>query len=205
MSERKRRGRGKRFTPWEPDRPIPWGVFSIAFVLALWGAWMLWANSADTPAPSLATIDPNAATVTGSVFDSHCATCHQPNGVGVGAAVPPLAGSRYVQADPAVAVQILLHGLQGPISVRGQVYDGRMPTFGPVLTDAQIAATLTEIRASWGNDAEPVTEGFVAAQRERFPDRGPWQGEAELTRTLAVELGSAPDSVAANQAPEENP
>lgn len=182
-----RQHRRRDFSPWEPDRPIPWGTFSVAIALAVWGGWMLWSTSADTPAPSMAKKTARPETPILSAFDSHCATCHQPNGVGVKAAVPPLAGSRFVKADPAVAVQIVLHGLRGPISVRGQVYDGRMPAFGGVLSDDQIAATLTEVRASWGNGADPVTAGFVAAQRTRFQDRGPWEGEAEL----ALKLGEA--------------
>lgn len=202
------RERNDDFTPFERDRQIPWAVFAIAIALAVWGGWMLWANSQDTPAPSLATIDPLPETVVGSAFDSHCATCHQPNGVGIAASVPPLAVSRFVQADPAVAVQVLLHGLQGPIEVRGQVYDGRMPAFGPVLSDARIAATLTEVRTSWGNDAGPVTTGFVAAQRDRFPQRGPWQGEAELSASFADALGpprGRPLTDDSGEGPDQNP
>jgi mono/diheme cytochrome c family protein len=41
-----------------------------------------------------------------------------------------------------------------------------MPSFGSILTDAQIATVASYIRANWGNDAPPVTEKEVAALRK---------------------------------------
>ncbi|CAL8480561.1 protein of unknown function (plasmid) [Caballeronia sp. S22] len=40
-----------------------------------------------------------------------------------------------------------------------------MPPFAGRLTDAQIAQVLTYMRASWGNDARPVTTNDVASFR----------------------------------------
>ncbi len=176
------------FTPWERDRPIPWVMFALAFALAIWGAFMLWSESspdADHP-PMVMTSEPPA---TASVFRSHCATCHQANGVGVQGAVPPLVHSPYLlAAAPAVPVQILLHGLHEHISVRDYVYNGRMPSFREVLNDAQIAATLTELRNAWGHQTEPIEASFVAIQRARFPERGPWRGELELRQVFGKNL-----------------
>jgi mono/diheme cytochrome c family protein len=40
-----------------------------------------------------------------------------------------------------------------------------MPPFADRLTDVQIAQVLTYIRASWGNDARPVTANDVGSLR----------------------------------------
>jgi cytochrome c553 len=124
------------------------------------------------------------------VFEARCSTCHQPNAVGVRSAIPPLAGSRFVAADPAVIVQILLHGIDGPIDVGGKVFDGHMPSFASVLSDAQLARVATHVRQTWGGDDQEITPAFVTAQRDRFPGRGAWRGGEELARV--VDPGLAP-------------
>jgi mono/diheme cytochrome c family protein len=43
-----------------------------------------------------------------------------------------------------------------------------MPAFAGILTDGQIAQVLTFIRASWGNDARPVTTSNVASLRSEL-------------------------------------
>jgi len=40
-----------------------------------------------------------------------------------------------------------------------------MPPFAQILSDADIAAVVTYIRVSWGNDGQPVTEAEVNALR----------------------------------------
>jgi len=78
------------------------------------------------------------------VFADNCAGCHGENGQGqVG---PALSGNEFVtQQDPAAVIDTVLHG-------RGQ-----MPAFQDQLSDDQVAAVLTFIRNSWGNDAESVS------------------------------------------------
>lgn len=192
------------FQPFEMDNPIPWPVLAVALALAIWGGVTLYTTeeaddsgpaaqqaaspAAGPPPEDKAASDVQTAGLSGAtVFLEKCATCHQTNGVGVNRAVPPLAGSRYVAADPAVMVQIILHGIDGPITVRGQTYDGRMPTFGDVLSDAEIVAVVSHARTAWGNDFGTIEPGLVAEQRTRFPDRAsPWQGGAELAEVLGV-------------------
>ena len=49
-----------------------------------------------------------------------------------------------------------------------------------MLDDDKIAAVMTFVRASFGNNAAPVTPELVAAARKKFADRKtPWT-EAEL-------------------------
>jgi mono/diheme cytochrome c family protein len=47
-----------------------------------------------------------------------------------------------------------------------------MPTFGPDLTDVQIATILTYVRSAWGNQASAVTPAMVAMVRtSAAPDK----------------------------------
>ena len=55
------------------------------------------------------------------IFSANCAVCHQPNGLGAaGQGYPPLAGSEWVNGGTKRLGMIILKGLQGPITVKGQ-------------------------------------------------------------------------------------
>ena len=157
------------FEPYEEFRRIPLPVYWIAIALAIWGAVTLWDNAQavsvgrEERAEQIEDIPALALNSGAQVFEARCSTCHQPNAVGVRSAIPPLAGSRFVAADPAVIVQILLHGIDGPIDVGGKVFDGHMPSFASVLSDAQLARVATHVRQTWGGDDQEITPAFVTA------------------------------------------
>jgi mono/diheme cytochrome c family protein len=97
-----------------------------------------------------------------------CVTCHQANGEGLAGVYPPLAGSEFANAqNPAVPIRIVLHGLQGPVTVKGTEYNSLMPPYGTgiEMSDQEVADVLTYVRSSWGNSAGPVTAQQVAAER----------------------------------------
>lgn len=113
------------------------------------------------------------------VYSQNCAVCHQQTGQGVPGSFPPLAGSEWVLGQEWHGdnhmVKIVIHGLQGPVTVKGQTYNNTMAPWGSVLKDEQIAAVLTYIRSEWGNDAPPIGQEFVAKVREQTKDRTtPW-------------------------------
>lgn len=119
------------------------------------------------------------------VYANNCSACHQPNGAGNPAnGCPPLAGADWVLAEgPNRLVRLVLHGAAGPIKVNGQDWNGVMPPWKDVLSDDQIAAVLTYIRAEWGNTAAPVTPEQVRAVRDAESARSaPWSA-AELLKT----------------------
>ncbi len=93
-----------------------------------------------------------------------CAACHGQQGEG-GPAGPPLAGSEWVLGPAENLIRIQLRGLHGPIEVKGVEYDMVMAPM-PFQNDEQIAAVLTYIRSSWGNDAPPVAPADVRAFRD---------------------------------------
>ena len=98
------------------------------------------------------------------VYNANCAACHQPNGKGLTGAFPPLAGSDYLKGDRKKVMTAALFGLSGPITVNGVEYNGVMPSMGH-LPDEDLAAALTYVFKSWGNDGAAVSAAEVAALR----------------------------------------
>jgi mono/diheme cytochrome c family protein len=109
-----------------------------------------------------------------------CNTCHQPNGVGVPGAIPPLANSEWVAGSEERMIRIVLHGLMGPIKVAGTEYNSAMPAFGRVAgsgynwTDDKVAAVVSYVRKEWGKDAGPVSPEKVAEIRTKEGDHKAW-------------------------------
>jgi mono/diheme cytochrome c family protein len=117
------------------------------------------------------------------VYTTYCAVCHQPTGTGIAGQFPPLAGSDWVNVDgPNRMIRLALDGIQGPITVSGQAYNGAMPPWRDLLKDEEIAAVLTYVRgnAAWGNTASPVNAEEVKAVRESTAGRSTSWGPAEL-------------------------
>lgn len=104
-----------------------------------------------------------------TVYELVCATCHQSHGGGQDAKAPTLRGTPWVVGDDARLAAILLHGLEGPLEVDGQVWNMEMPRFEGV--DDDLAAVLTYIRRSWGNGVEPVTVDAITAARKKADGR----------------------------------
>ncbi len=99
-----------------------------------------------------------------SVYTQTCIACHQPTGVGIPNAFPPLAKSDYLNSDVNRAIKGVVKGLNGPITVNGKKFNSSMPP--QALTDQQIADVLTYVYSSWGNSKKVVTPAMVKAQRK---------------------------------------
>ncbi len=130
---------------------------------------------ADAPGPDLTSIDTPAtednAPIDPAVMELGktqylvCGACHGQQGEG-GPAAPPLAGSEWVIGPISNLILIQLRGLQGPITVNGKEYNfpaGMTPM--AYQTDEQIAAVLTYVRNSFGNQASAVKAEQVAPLR----------------------------------------
>ena len=82
------------------------------------------------PVPDNKPTAPVASALDGAkLFDRHCSACHGKDGKGVSEQVPPLAGNPYLFKDSRYTIAVLLHGLQGPIAIKGRTYEGVMPGF----------------------------------------------------------------------------
>jgi len=99
-----------------------------------------------------------------TVYAEHCADCHGASGEGEPYVYPALAGNRLVTAPSARnALQAVLFGGFAP-STAGNPRPHGMPPYADELSFEEVAAVLTYVRASWGNDASAVSP---LAVRER--------------------------------------
>ncbi len=122
-----------------------------------------------------------------------CAMCHQAAGQGLPGVYPPLAGSEWLTAQPAIPIRIVLRGLKGPITVEGHSFTSEMQEWGTSFSDAELAAVLTYARSQWGNHASAITAEQVAAvRRETASHTGAWTA-AELERLRRLPASSSPE------------
>lgn len=122
-----------------------------------------------------------------------CRTCHQDDGRGVAGSYPPLDGSERVAGPPESLVRIVLGGLEGEVTVKGQPYDNIMPGWRDQLSDEKIAAVLTYVRQAWGNDAAPVEAALVERMRPSTAARGRAWTDPALDAALDVVLEVTPE------------
>lgn len=186
--------------PTERSQPIP------LFAVALMGAMLLFGIGyialAEPPGPAqlgdrrtLADLRVGAVKLAGSVdgkqsFAANCVPCHQSTGKGLPGVFPPLDGSEWVIGDARVLANILLHGVEGEISVAGSVYKGAMPAFKQ-LGDAELAALASHVRSAWSNQATPITAALFAQQRQADSRTTPYAGGAALAASVSASA-SAP-------------
>jgi len=98
------------------------------------------------------------------LYGQHCATCHGERGEGKGP-YPTLAGNRALAlSEPVNAIRVVLNGGFAP-GTQGNPRPYGMPPFGHVLGDAEVAALVSFLRASWGNAAAPVSSAEVNRYR----------------------------------------
>lgn len=94
------------------------------------------------------------------VYGSTCFACHQAEGQGITGVFPPLANADYLNEDVNRAIQVVLFGKSGEITVNGEKYNNIMPKQN--LTDEEVADVLTYIYNSWGNNKTEITPQMVA-------------------------------------------
>jgi mono/diheme cytochrome c family protein len=99
------------------------------------------------------------------VYEQQCATCHGADGKGAPPAYPPLAGNRSLAAEVAMnPVRMVLNGGYPP-GTAGNPRPYGMPPFGTTLSDKEVAAVVSYIRASWGNQGESIFPEYVTRLR----------------------------------------
>ena len=121
-------------------------------------------DPSQNPSPNPAS--PNAQKAA-KLYEKHCAQCHGEQGQGVAKAYPALAGNRAVTlTNTENLVQMVLGGGYPPATA-GNPRPFGMPPFVLVLDDSEIAAVITHLRTSWGNQASQVTPIEVQRMRAR--------------------------------------
>lgn len=116
-----------------------------------------------------------------AMYEATCLACHQQHGMGQPGLAPPLVGTEWVAGSENRLIRIVLHGLRGPIKVKGELFEMDMPALG-VLDDDQISSVLTYIRREWGHPYEPVTPAAVKRVREETNAREDAWTMAELLK-----------------------
>ncbi|QDT65156.1 Cytochrome c-552 precursor [Calycomorphotria hydatis] len=132
--------------------------------------------------------------------EGSCFTCHRDHGKGIVRMYPPLVGSEWVNGDEDRLIKLTLHGIWGTIQVNGKVYEpaGGVPPMtavGNMFNDAEVAAVLTYVRNSWGNDADAVSPESVASAREETRGRKRFYSPEELEQMHPFPEGSRPSLI----------
>jgi len=178
--------------PQERARPIPWFMLAAIVVLTAFGAVYIGLSDIESPSSwgdqrtpdelrGGAGGNANAKVDGAGVFAARCAACHQAGGTGLPGVFPPLAGSEWVNGKDSTLAALVLNGVTGTLTVKGQTYNGTMPAFKEQLGDAEFAALLTHIREQWGNSAGPVMQEVVAKARADTTARtAPFNGDVDL-------------------------
>ncbi len=149
----------------------------VGFVVLVSGS--VFAGCATAPAP-----DSGQA-----IYTRYCATCHQGDGNGIENAFPPIRETEWANGDKGRLIRLVLYGMQGPIEVKGKTYNNAMTPHG-FLSDEQVAAVLTFVRSSFGNDADAVMPDEVARVRAQEGERGLFLSQELMTRTGIPEADS---------------
>lgn len=122
--------------------------------------------------------------------EGFCGTCHQLDGGGLTASqFPPLRGTPWVTGSPERLIKIVLKGIMGPIEVAGREYPGQVPMtpYEGMLNDTEIAAVLTYVRNSFGNQAAPISPDLVKTVREEVKGKEGFWSPSELLKMHPME------------------
>lgn len=107
-----------------------------------------------------------------ALFAGTCSVCHQANGAGMPGVFPPLAKSDFLSGDIKRAIDVVLHGLTGKVTVNAQEYNSVMPPMNQ-LNDDEVANILTYVMNSWGNPGGTISNEDVKKQRAATPPAKP--------------------------------
>src|SRR5215470_5838506 len=195
---------GESSAPAIGSAPIPTWLVGVIGVAFFWAGGYLFSFSGGFKSdvfeyePKFGVVGGGAAVaadpkvVGKALFSANCITCHQANGEGLPGQYPPLAGSEIV-LGPALnhTIAIVLKGLQGPLTVKGQAFNNSMQPWEGQYTDQQLASILTYVRSDWGNNGPPVTAEMVKQVRDEVKDRKEQWTWAELQKIPPKDLAGA--------------
>ena len=123
---------------------------------------MVTASLASAAAPSL----PAAGQQT---YVQLCSACHGLDGEGIAHVAPPMRTNASLRlSSPRNLLVVVTGGLPERPLPGGERFQ-RMPAFGPLLDDQQIADLATWLRGTWGGTSTAVTQDEVRAVRSTLP------------------------------------
>jgi mono/diheme cytochrome c family protein/glucose/arabinose dehydrogenase len=114
-----------------------------------------------------------------------CAACHHAAGYGDAGKGPALLDSEWLDHDERL-VRLVLHGLRGPVTVNGEVFNRagalEMPGMAQALDDQKIAGIVTFVRREWRPEAPPLEPATVGRIRAATAGRTEQWTEPELLK-----------------------
>ncbi len=117
------------------------------------------------------------------MFFQICASCHGVNGEGIEGLAPPLMNSEHV-ADVERLALIILHGLEGPIRVKGKQYQFNLAMPGLVrnatITDKDIADVMAYVNNAFSSTPAYLSKDKIGELRTLIPKSGAEYTEEEL-------------------------
>lgn len=187
----------------ESRRPVPVWLFVLLFLLLYWamvyfdqrGAWF----NEQVYAPyhtfeQVVALQPVSGEADflqkgKQLYGLNCAVCHMEGGTGNPAnGCPNLMGSEWVSAaGPGRIIRIVSKGATGPIDVNGKTWTGgTMLAIGDQMPGDEkqkaenIAAIISYIRKTFGNNASMVTPEEVASVRDQIKSKTTYFSPEEL-------------------------
>jgi mono/diheme cytochrome c family protein len=123
-------------------------------------------------------------TVGRDLFNIHCAACHGIGGEGIQNLAPSLLAANLVEMNAGVVTSIILHGLQGEITVDGKLvkFNAAMPGVkdNDELTDEKIAAITAYVKNAFSLTPQGIKIEKVKELRNETPKNGGLFSEKEL-------------------------
>ncbi len=107
------------------------------------------------------------------LFRTICATCHGADGKGIQDLAPPLKGSEYIDGSMKRLAAIILHGVSGPISVNGKLYqlNNEMPALlnNNAISNEDIADIIRFTQNAFAKNGKNISADDVKKQRANKP------------------------------------
>ncbi|HEY9117197.1 MAG TPA: cytochrome c, partial [Roseivirga sp.] len=121
------------------------------------------------------------------LYRNTCAACHGGAGRGIEGLAPPLDGSEYIKGSVKRLGLVLLHGLKGPVTVKGQEYNfnAQMPGIAqnPTISDQDIADLIVYLQNAFGEWGQRPNPDLIKDLRNTKPQNGAFT-EAELNKII---------------------
>ncbi|MBU3027907.1 DUF7133 domain-containing protein [Zobellia galactanivorans] len=117
------------------------------------------------------------------MFYEICASCHGVNGQGIEGLAPPLMGSEHVANTERLGL-IILHGLEGPITVKGEQYNLNLAMPGLIrnedISNKDIADIISYVTNAFSDQPKRLKIDKIEELRQTKPKSGTEYTEQEL-------------------------